>query len=453
MPFKDYTIREMFKQLLRAFTKQNVDVLLDTDDLFVYDEHTHIWQRNNQHPLFQITHFSILIIPLVNEFLSLPRCQNIHPVKKHGRITPVVPRLSPSDISTVIDAVDFALDREIEKYLPDLTLEPITALTGEKYESDDVGGMCAVFSVQPLDYGAFLSGFYQVDVGNKKKLDFNSIHAHRKFLNLSSRGKRREQNLDSALEAPHPQQCLVYERTKKRDQISYELVGFAERKSALAQLPGVIFFSNSQWGFSLPFKKSGVDGSFPEAESKCVAVLRDGHFCLPEYPREDFKLLEYKWLQLHLPSKNTSIQDTAYNVLQVAENQKKGALIIISEDRVMHEIAKNVCLYQMGIRISDETQLNLADQNEYLYSFSFIDGAVLLDFNGRCYAIGAILGGEPTATAQSPCMEVGDIGRGSRYNSARKFLDRAADRYRGVLFLAIVVSEDGIVDLLRAKHD
>jgi DNA integrity scanning protein DisA with diadenylate cyclase activity len=64
-----------------------------------------------------------------------------------------------------------------------------------------------------------------------------------------------------------------------------------------------------------------------------------------------------------------------------------------------------------------------------------IDGAVLIEPSGMCHAIGAILDGLAT--------EKGDSSRGSRYNSALRYVN--SSKYP---VLAVVVSEDGWIDLL-----
>lgn len=64
-----------------------------------------------------------------------------------------------------------------------------------------------------------------------------------------------------------------------------------------------------------------------------------------------------------------------------------------------------------------------------------IDGAVMVDQHGTCHAIGAILDGLATAK--------GDSSRGSRYNSALRYVE--SSQYP---VLAVVVSEDGLIDLL-----
>jgi hypothetical protein len=69
-----------------------------------------------------------------------------------------------------------------------------------------------------------------------------------------------------------------------------------------------------------------------------------------------------------------------------------------------------------------------------------IDGAVLMDHRGVCYAIGVILDGTASTS--------GDPSRGARFNSAIRYLetyDRPA--------VAVVVSSDGDVHVLPRAHD
>ena len=67
-----------------------------------------------------------------------------------------------------------------------------------------------------------------------------------------------------------------------------------------------------------------------------------------------------------------------------------------------------------------------------------IDGALLIDRSGICHAIGVILDG-----LASP---KGTPSRGARFNSAIRYVESAKSANTEVL--AIVVSEDGSVDVL-----
>ena len=70
-----------------------------------------------------------------------------------------------------------------------------------------------------------------------------------------------------------------------------------------------------------------------------------------------------------------------------------------------------------------------------LHLVTNIDGAVLIEPNGTCHAIGVILDGLAT--------EKGEPSRGSRYNGALRYVH--SSQYP---VLAVVVSEDGWIDLL-----
>jgi hypothetical protein len=75
---------------------------------------------------------------------------------------------------------------------------------------------------------------------------------------------------------------------------------------------------------------------------------------------------------------------------------------------------------------------------ELLDHLTGIDGAVLVDPSGNCHAIGVILDGLASS--------YGNPARGARYNSALRYVHSAMQR--GIPTLAIVVSEDGGVDVI-----
>lgn len=75
---------------------------------------------------------------------------------------------------------------------------------------------------------------------------------------------------------------------------------------------------------------------------------------------------------------------------------------------------------------------------EILRCVSSIDGAILIDMDGVCHAIGVILDGS--------AIQEGDTGRGARYNSTLRYIHGM--RERGIPCLAVVVSEDGTAELM-----
>lgn len=84
-----------------------------------------------------------------------------------------------------------------------------------------------------------------------------------------------------------------------------------------------------------------------------------------------------------------------------------------------------------------------------LKSYVSIDGALFLDTDGVCHAVGVIVGGDPY-------RGLADLRRGSRYNSTVFYINSNHIRYRVKRrairqqnrLVAIVVSDDGMLNVL-----
>lgn len=113
-------------------------------------------------------------------------------------------------------------------------------------------------------------------------------------------------------------------------------------------------------------------------------------------------------------------------IAREASQQKHGTLLLITEDAAEEaERLKRHCA-----RISPTTF-----GTDAIRTITSIDGAVIFDTKGVCYAIGAILDG--TAS------RFGTSARGARFNSAIRYIDS-----RDNPCFAVVVSEDGTVDFV-----
>ena len=83
-------------------------------------------------------------------------------------------------------------------------------------------------------------------------------------------------------------------------------------------------------------------------------------------------------------------------------------------------------------------------RSELASRVSTIDGALLIDLNGVCYAMGLIVDGDAGAIA-------GDPSRGARYNSLLRYV--GARRDCGQMCVAVVISEDGDVSWIPLGDD
>jgi len=118
--------------------------------------------------------------------------------------------------------------------------------------------------------------------------------------------------------------------------------------------------------------------------------------------------------------------DRLISLVSEAAREKHGTMLVVSEDAT-NEAQR---LANQGTRLEPRFLTACL-----LRQLTAIDGAVLVDPECTCHAIGVILDGLAT--------EKGDPARGARFNSAFRYVDMQRKPC-----MAIVVSEDGGVDLV-----
>jgi DNA integrity scanning protein DisA with diadenylate cyclase activity len=115
-----------------------------------------------------------------------------------------------------------------------------------------------------------------------------------------------------------------------------------------------------------------------------------------------------------------------WELVAEATRQKQGTTVVVSTGA--QEEARRLCNQATVIEPIELTV-------QMMKLVTAIDGAVLIDPQSVCYAIGAILDGLAT--------DKGTPSRGARYNSAIRYVESSKHPC-----MAIVVSEDGSIDLV-----
>ncbi|WP_400193529.1 diadenylate cyclase [Hymenobacter sp. B81] len=115
-----------------------------------------------------------------------------------------------------------------------------------------------------------------------------------------------------------------------------------------------------------------------------------------------------------------------WEVLLEASRQSRGTLVVITP-----EALAEADRLKLQCTLIDPVQLTPLITR----LVTAIDGAVLIDPEAYCYSIGVILDGKATGRGSST--------RGARYNSALRYVESSPHPC-----VAIVVSEDGLVDIL-----
>ncbi len=156
-------------------------------------------------------------------------------------------------------------------------------------------------------------------------------------------------------------------------------------------------------------------------------VLMTVQYGLPALPKLPFDEEKFRTdlprIFRQIPS--TDI-DRLVGLVRVAERETHGTMLVISE-AAEREAAR---LAPQGTPIRP-----LLLDGKILKNLTPIDGAIILDPAGTCYAIGTILDGKAT--------KYGDPGRGARYNSAIRYYESAE-----APCMIIVISSDGGVDIV-----
>lgn len=118
--------------------------------------------------------------------------------------------------------------------------------------------------------------------------------------------------------------------------------------------------------------------------------------------------------------------DKLWKIVIEALNEKHGTMVVISAEAESEaERLKNQCTKIDPLELTPEL----------IKIITPIDGAVLIDENAVCYAIGVILDGLAS--------ENGAPSRGARYNSAIRYVE-----YVNFPCMAVVISEDLSIDLI-----
>lgn len=120
--------------------------------------------------------------------------------------------------------------------------------------------------------------------------------------------------------------------------------------------------------------------------------------------------------------------DNLWDITTEATKQKHGTMLVIS-DNAKAEAER------LGKQSFTLNPLKLTV--DIIQQITSIDGCILIDKEGICYAIGVILDGLAT--------DKGDSSRGARYNSAIRYYEHFGTKHPTVL---VIISEDGMINLI-----
>lgn len=290
---------------------------------------------------------------------------------------------------------------------PDLDL--IIGISGQKYEKMD----CYSNMV-------FLPEQYR----GKVKLDTEYENA----IPLSENKLRTIRKLLESVDTSH---CLVFQKnangyheaigTTSKSEISSKLITLIEIhghmvwRAYISTLPIFEYKNGGYFPITEKFEKNTLEQAITTTFKKTLKK------------EKDTQNIVKKWI----------------DIVSAVSNSKHGTSIVILNDDNYFDEVKRLTNPKSGHGIKLKKFIDFAvtdDMYKYLSQITRIDGGLLLNITGKCYAIGCIFDGVVFEKFE------GDSGRGSRYNSVKLYVDQFAEK--NIECMGIIVSDDGTVDII-----
>ena len=249
------------------------------------------------------------------------------------------------------------------------------------------------------------------DITLKKTCTFSlqNLRAVRKLLEIVN--KNDENNGEQAL--------LVRKYLKNGDLFEqYEVVGIVNTDKYIDS-PAFIIDDNLSWHF--------------DYKQKTLLRYVKGRYIVRKNEDYNKNLLKRKLLQVFDEEKVDSLAE----VIRAAWKQRHGTTILITSDSAKTDILR-LCESNRGYEIND---FELLSNDNYTMMLTSIDGAVAIDSDCHCFAIGVILDGKT--------IVAGNMARGARYNSAKNYI--ATLKSLNMKAIAVVISEDRTMDVISTE--
>lgn len=347
------------------------------------------------------------------------------------------------NIQLVVDDTRIQISREFRLLTSGMNMDLITSISAERYESSEAKEMNMLVIPYPIAPESFESCTDAVLFTKDQRIALHdsNVHALRKQLNMAKDG------------------CLLVGCSEVGRHFSFGIGG----KSLLAKYPHIAFRKHVEWEFYVPpipesTQEKNAEQSEPSGERADSEKEKK--------PRDTGCRLRYKGGQMWLPLLDTTeaetkkiedifcredCRDVIKKVLSLAREAEKGTTIVLTTRKFARAEYRRLNIqYNRGFGLHHP--YNIQDEKffkEILPRLMAIDGAMLIDIEGMCWACGTILDGEAHTR--------GNMARGARYNSVpvyiqslweRSYSERRKKRMHQIPIAVIVASEDGMLDIL-----
>lgn len=326
--------------------------------------------------------------------------------------------------------------------VPGLDPDFLTRLSAERYESSSSKGLSIILFPSEAVFHKIPNSvaFHESDY-----LEFipENAHAVRKQMSLSidyPKGQGNQAKIEKWLLAAAYYPKKAEAETEISGKNTFRTVGIVSegvlQNSMLNHWYRVSFPGHMHWELCFPTQKK--EGK--EAYS-CLVQYRGGLMHFPDAPLERvFSDCFKNTVSMVFPTLSSTQQNSLLTiVLSAKKNAPKGTVLVFAApEDIKKEVQRLVGQSKRGTHFVNDELYDLEKKLPALKSFTSVDGAVLIDTNGCCHAFGVILDGAV------PPGEKGNPARGAKFNCSKTYICS-----RNFEALGVVLSEDGMVDLLR----
>lgn len=278
-----------------------------------------------------------------------------------------------------------------------------TTLSAEQYEKSDSHAQI-MFSdcSEPCDLVCEFDEKYELSEGNLRMI--------RKLMEITKK--------PDAKESATKESDLALVAVKDGD--NWFIVGTTE---ATKTNPTIKFEGNLNWSFS-----EGEKVKFRFYKGRYILNWEDGK----------------KEYETKIKDVRPQYQEIVRELVGILKKQEHGTAAIISAKTPLNKEILRLCRMNKGIHIKEFDFLDSGTNKDYMHQIGMtnIDGAVFIDKDGFCHAIGMIVDGETVVE--------GDAGRGARYNSINNYVNWVYNE-KHHYFVGIIISEDGMINIVIPK--
>lgn len=183
-----------------------------------------------------------------------------------------------------------------------------------------------------------------------------------------------------------------------------------------------VLSGNIPFLYKLEFKARGEWRLF-DSSKNIILEYKEGCYYISEKHSELDFMIKVEKINPIAPEH----QEPFGKIFECLNQCSHGALMIVGKTSTIHSEVERLSALHKGTMIINDFDLKKPENLPVVQGLASIDGAVMVDYNGICHGFGFILDGT--------AMIEGEIGRGSRYNSAQNY----ATLHREY---AVVFSED-----------